>query len=78
TGKGRSAETIFVAGLTCTAIAEFTYFLGRAHPDNISHLCLASVVAGFYWLDAAWNRAELWKPFRLASTFAAFLVAGVF
>jgi hypothetical protein len=76
--KGAQAETLYAFGITVAAIAEFTYFLGRAHPDNLSHLSMTSVIAGFYWIDFAWNKAGTWKPFRVAATLGAFVVAGAF
>jgi hypothetical protein len=71
-------SSMFVFGLSAAGILEFTYFLGRSHPDNISHTCFNTVVASFYWLDRCWTKACVQRGFKLAATFGALLLASTF
>jgi hypothetical protein len=50
-GRDRSAELLLVLGLTMASVAEFTYFIGRAHLANLGHLAFPPAMLAFYWLD---------------------------
>jgi hypothetical protein len=39
-----------IALLTFYGIFQFFYFLGRAHPNNLFHICMPSILLGAYWL----------------------------
>ena len=50
-----AATDVLVAGLTCMAIAQFTYFLGRSHHNNLYHISLPVVVLATYWFLPLWR-----------------------
>ncbi|MBT6618829.1 MAG: hypothetical protein HOB41_02995 [Gemmatimonadetes bacterium] len=39
----------FIAGLTGAGIVQFTYFLGRSHPNNLYHICIPLIFVAAYW-----------------------------
>jgi hypothetical protein len=56
-----------VAGLTAFGLAQFTYYLGRSHPNNLYHICIPSLVLAAYWLCALVRcrealPARFWRP----------------
>lgn len=56
-----------VAGLTAFGLAQFTYYLGRSHPNNLYHVCIPSLVLAAYWLCALVRGREalparFWRP----------------
>ena len=56
-----------VAGLTTFGLAQFTYYLGRSHPNNLYHVCIPSLVLAAYWLCAMVRSREalpvhFWRP----------------
>lgn len=56
-----------VAGLTVFGLAQFTYYLGRSHPNNLYHVCVPSLVLAAYWLCALVRSREglparFWRP----------------
>lgn len=63
--RGRLAA---VGGLTALGVAQFTYYLGRAHPVSLNVAAAPAILLGVYWL--AWAAARP-RPFprRLADTF---------
>jgi len=40
----------FIAGLTGLGIAQFTYYLGRSHPNNLYHICIPLICLVVFWL----------------------------
>ena len=50
-----AATDILIAGLTSMAIAQFTYFLGRSHHNNLYHISLPVVVLATYWFLPMWR-----------------------
>jgi hypothetical protein len=67
-----SAELLLILGLTTASVAEFTYFIGRAHPSNLNHLAFLPTVLAFYWLD----RLAHSRTFPLAAVLGLLLVGG--
>lgn len=60
-------ELRVVAGLTVFGLAQFTYYLGRSHPNNLFHICIPSLVLAAYWLCALVRSREtlparFWRP----------------
>jgi len=56
-----------VAGLTTFGLAQFTYYLGRSHPNNLFHVCIPSLVLAAYWLCVLVRGREalparFWRP----------------
>lgn len=49
--RARLATFRAVAGLTVLGALVYTYFLGRADPNNLVHISPPLVVLGFVWLD---------------------------
>src|SRR3989338_6147244 len=41
---GSNDEMVIIAGLTGMSIAQFTYFLGRSHPNNLFHISIPLIV----------------------------------
>lgn len=52
-------ELKVVAGLTAFGLAQFTYYLGRSHPNNLYHICIPSLVLAAYWLCVLGRRREI-------------------
>lgn len=60
-------ELRVVAGLTVFGLAQFTYYLGRSHPNNLYHICIPSLMLAAYWLCALVRSREVlparfWRP----------------
>ncbi|MGI8426578.1 MAG: hypothetical protein ACR2FO_05335 [Actinomycetota bacterium] len=49
----RQLELSVVSGLTAMGIANFSYFVGRSHPNNLRHICIPAVMLTAYWLVKA-------------------------
>jgi len=45
-----SPENELIFGLTLFGIAQYTYFLGRSHPNNLYHIATTTVIIAGYWL----------------------------
>ena len=66
-----------LAGYTGFAIASFTYYLGRSHPNNLLNLAIPPVVIGFLWLYVILGpRREAPLPNWRRVAAAALLVVG--
>lgn len=44
----RSLETKIILGFTFMGIAQFTYYLGRSHPNNLFHICVPAILIAAY------------------------------
>ncbi len=44
--------------LTFYGVFQFFYFLGRAHPNNLFHISMPSILLGAYWIYAMGNQKE--------------------
>jgi hypothetical protein len=44
-----SPENELIFGLTLFGIAQYTYFLGRSHPNNLYHISTTTVIIAGYW-----------------------------
>ena len=53
-----------MAGLSLQALAEFSYYLMRAHPNNLLNLSPLYLVLAFYWVDQ-WASRPADGPLRL-------------
>ncbi|MCC7265155.1 MAG: hypothetical protein IT369_21830 [Candidatus Latescibacteria bacterium] len=51
-----------VAGLTTFGLAQFTYYLGRSHPNNLYHVCIPSLMLAAYWLGVLMRRRHCLPP----------------
>jgi hypothetical protein len=49
----------FIVGATGAAAAEFSYFIMRSHPTNLSNVAPLFLVLVFYWLDRSWTRPDM-------------------
>ncbi len=68
------AGSFFVAGLTGAAAAEFSYFIMRSHPNNLTHLATPVVIILFYRLDQSWRPASQSWQARWAALPVALLI----
>jgi len=48
--SSRPAHFNVMVFLTFYGISQFLYFLGRAHPNNLFHISMPSILLGAYWL----------------------------
>ncbi|MBI2502147.1 MAG: hypothetical protein HYW07_02805, partial [Candidatus Latescibacteria bacterium] len=71
-------ELRVVAGLTVFGLVQFTYYLGRSHPNNLYHVCIPSLVLAAYWLCALVRSREVLPPRFLRSAVYAFYFMGTF
>lgn len=60
-------ELRLVAGLTAFGLAQFTYYLGRSHPNNLCHISIPALALAAYWLCALVRSREtlparFWRP----------------
>ncbi len=50
TDNEHSGQFKIIAGLAGLSIAQFTYFLGRSHPNNLFHISIPVILLAAYWL----------------------------
>jgi hypothetical protein len=68
----------FIAGLAGAAAAEFSYFIERSHPTNLTHLAAPIVLLLFYWLDQSWKGAGgAWQARWTALPVALLILIGL-
>ncbi len=70
-------KDIRVVMLSIYGLAIFTYFVGRAHPNNLYHIAIPCILLGVYWLQekkAAWKNLSIsgFLTIFLATNFALF------
>jgi len=63
------------AGLTVLGVLVYTYFLGRAHPNNLIHISPPAVALLFVWLGIVHSAFDGRVPVAIASGTAIFLGA---
>jgi hypothetical protein len=49
TPSANATSFAVIAGLTGFGIVQFTYFLGRSHPNNLYHICIPLIIIVAYW-----------------------------
>jgi hypothetical protein len=73
-----SGQLRVVAGLTGLSIGQFTYFLGRSHPNNLFHISIPFIILFGFWAVYLLEESERkWRPrrsFLLAFYFALFFL----
>ena len=76
TGRAPAALLVALAGFTAFAVASFTYYLGRSHPNNLLHLMVPIVALGTLWASVLLRPAAAGgsRPAMLAG--AALLAIG--
>ncbi len=65
----------FIFGLTLCGIAEYTYYLGRSHPNNLYHISGPPIIIAGYWLIWTMRRDDLPSLLRRAARFSYFAAA---
>lgn len=65
-------ENLLIFGLTLFGIAQYTYFLGRSHPNNLYHISTPAVIITGYWFAQLIQKKILPIPFRLSVKFVFF------
>lgn len=71
-------DSKIVFALTAMGIAQFTYYLGRSHPNNLFHICLPAIMLAFYWLDELSHQPALPKGLLLSAAFSFYFIMGEF
>jgi hypothetical protein len=63
---GSLSRSGVVAGMTTFGMAQFTYFLGRSHPNNLHHIAIPSLFLAAYWIGELGRTPSV--PHRFAAT----------
>ena len=71
----RSPGGVFIFGLTLMGIAQFTYYLGRSHPNNLYHISTPAVLICAFWFSKARDNQSLPATFRRGIRFGFFTSA---
>jgi hypothetical protein len=64
-----------VLGLTLFGIVQYTYFLGRSHPNNLFHISTPPLLIAGFWLVQVMSQDGLPAPLRGAARFYLFTAA---
>ena len=72
--KGLDPGHYCMVGAAGAAAAEFSYFIMRAHPNNLGHIAPLFLILFFYWMDKAWKGPSSLAALRWTATAAALLV----
>lgn len=75
--RERPAEFRAVTGLTALGILVYTYFLGRAHPNNLIHVSPPGIALLFVWFDIVRSTVQSRTAVAVASATLAFFGATV-
>ncbi len=60
-------EGTLVFGLTAFGIMQFTYFLGRSHPNNLYHISVPAIFVVSYWIvQITGQRSDIPRGFRFS------------
>ena len=70
-----TGEDKIVLGLTLFGIAQYSYFLGRSHPNNLFHICIPAIIILGYWLIKFFRNKDF--PNLLQTTSKAVFYSGV-
>ena len=62
-----SIEEILIWGLTFFGIAQYTYFLGRSHPNNLFHITIPVVIVFGYWMNILMHKETIPQLIRWSS-----------
>lgn len=65
-------ELAIVFGMTLLGIAQFTYFVGRSHPNNLYHICVPAIWVGAFWWTRAFRSTRLPNAFRASLTWSGY------
>ena len=74
---GVRPELTIVLALTVFGIASFTYFIGRAHPNNLNHILAPAVILGFYWMTRLVEVRKVAPAFGATAAFCCYLGVGL-
>ncbi len=72
-----SLENELVFGLTFFGISQYTYFLGRSHPNNLFHIQMPAVIIAGYWFTQLISHKNLPADFRSVIKFVFFSAAAL-
>jgi hypothetical protein len=67
-----STESLLIFGLTIFGIVQYTYFLGRSHPNNLYHISTPAVIIAGYWFIELIQKKHFPLLFRLAMKYVFF------
>ncbi len=74
--KSRTADFRIIAGLCGLSLAQFTYFLGRSHPNNLYHISVPIMMLAAFWLfGALGDRDRLPQGFKTSFVVCSFFAA---
>jgi hypothetical protein len=72
-----SPESELIFGLTFFGIAQYTYFLGRSHPNNLYHISAPAVIIAGYWFVKLISQKSLPASFRGVIKFVFYSAAAL-
>jgi hypothetical protein len=72
-----SEESELIFGLTLFGIAQYTYFLGRSHPNNLYHISSPAVIIAGYWFAQLNSQRALPASFRRVIKLAFYSAAAL-
>lgn len=65
----RSIEGEIALGLTFFGIAQYTYYLGRSHPNNLFHISIPAIILAGYWFVKTIRRPQVPDYIKLGEKF---------
>jgi len=72
-----SPESELIFGLTFFGIAQYTYFLGRSHPNNLYHISIPAVIIAGYWFAQLISQKSLPASIRGVIKFVFYTAAAL-
>lgn len=73
--RGNTVEDRLIFGLTFFGIVQYTYFLGRSHPNNLFHISIAAVIIFGYWFYKVKSSIHIPGMLKFASKIVFFSTA---
>ena len=73
--RGNSTEEVLVLGLTLFGIAQYTYYLGRSHPNSLFHIAIPAILVLGYWFIKFQKKIEFPLSLRTAGKIVFFSAA---
>jgi hypothetical protein len=73
--RGNTVEDRLILGLTLFGIAQYTYYLGRSHPNNLFHISMAAVIIFGYWFSRVKSNSSIPALLRFTSRLVFFSTA---
>ena len=68
-GLKKSLKGKIIIGLTFFGIAQYTYFLGRSHPNNLYHIVIPVILIAGYWLVQLMHHPSVPRHYQVPAYF---------